>query len=120
MTVNLPVDPRTMPDGVVLILNIRYENQTSDKVWPYAALKARGRWFLTGGDSPTDAGWGAVESWLRRSGRKLVSVEVQTGTKTIWPEPVGIVVQDQVDPGTQDEGYYGDDSPGPKIDTPQA
>lgn len=94
MTVKLPIDPRTVPDGVVLILSVRYAPREGDRVNPtiyqHAALKARGRWYLTGARAPQDAGWGGVEAWLKRDNRELVSVEIQTGTRTIWPEPVAM------------------------------
>ena len=123
MSVTMTLDPRTMPDGVVLVLSVRYENQTSDKVWTYAALKAGGRWFLTGANTPTDAGWAAVERWLERDNREMVRVEILTQSRSIWPVPVDaaspdpIIVPEETEP---EEPYYGDDSPGSKIDTPQA
>lgn len=97
MTVKMSLPPRTMPDGVVLILNVRYKpSEEGDRVNPtiyaHAALKSRGYWYVTG-SGPQAAGWGAVESWLQRRGRELVSVEIQTGTRTIWPEPVEVAVQ---------------------------
>lgn len=98
MTVKLPIDPRTMPDGVVLILSVRFTadgSQRNPTIYQHAALKARGRWYLTGARAPHDAGWPAVEAWLRRDNRELVSIEIQTGTRTIWPEPVAMAVQDQ-------------------------
>jgi hypothetical protein len=87
------LNPRTMPDGVVLILNVRYRAEEGDrqnrKIYSHVALKADGFWYLTGSRAPQVAGWGAVENWLNRDNRELVSVEIQTGSRTIWPEPVG-------------------------------
>lgn len=87
MNVKMALNPRTMPDGVVLILSVRYENQTTDKIWAHAALKSGGRWFLTG-SAPNDAGWTAVENWLERDGRQLVRIEILTQARSIWPVPV--------------------------------
>lgn len=83
MAVKIAVDPRTMPDGSVLSLGVRYEGQTSGKVWTYLALKTGGRWFLTG-SGPSDAGWGAVERWLERDGRVLVHVDRLTRDVRLW------------------------------------
>ena len=100
MTVKLPIDPRTMPDGVVLILNVRYAPQEDQRanptIYSYAALKSHGFWYVTGSRAPQVAGWGAVEAWLERDNRELISVEIQTGTRTIWPEPVGVVAQEDL------------------------
>jgi hypothetical protein len=89
MTVNTTFDARSLPDGTLLVLNVRYQahvdQRTDPTIYQHAAIKTRGRWWITG-SGPQDAGWGAVERWLSRDGRELVSVEVAT-TQTIWPEP---------------------------------
>lgn len=100
MTVKLPIDPRTMPNGVVLVLNVRFTPQEDQRdnptIYSHAAIKMSGRWYLTGSRAPQDAGWGAVEAWLGRDNRELVSVEIATGARTIWPEPVGVAVQNDL------------------------
>lgn len=59
-----------VPDLTVLLIGIRYENQTSDKIWTYALLKAGGLWYATGtGRVPQAAGGPAVERWLAAEGR---------------------------------------------------
>jgi hypothetical protein len=101
MDVKMALDPRTMPDGVVLVLSVRYENQTTDKVWTYAALKTGGRWFLTG-NAPSDASWAAVERWLERDSRQLVRVEILTRALSIWPVPVAAASPDLTKPHPMD------------------
>ncbi len=90
MIVNVKPDFRVMPDGALLVLNVRFRphdgEQANHKVYAHAALKAGGRWYVTG-SGPQGAGWGAVEAWLRRDNRELVSVQVATGARTIWPLP---------------------------------
>jgi hypothetical protein len=97
MTVKMPIDPRTMPDGVVLVLNVRYAPQDGQRanptIYSHAAIKMSGRWYLTGSRAPQDAGWGAVEAWLGRDNRELVRVEIATGARTIWPEPATVAVR---------------------------
>jgi len=93
----LPLNPRTMPDGVILILNVRYsspDGPVNGTIYSHAALKSGGFWYLTGSRAPQVAGWGAVERWLERDGRDLHSVKIMIGTKTIWPEPVEVAVAD--------------------------
>ena len=89
MTVKMPIDPRTMPDGVVLVLSVCYRPNEGEKpnptIYEHAAIKSKGFWHLTG-SGPSAAGWGAVERWLERDNRELIRIEIQTGTKTIWPE----------------------------------
>jgi hypothetical protein len=75
-----------VPDGTILIMGIRYESQTSDKVWTYVLLKAGGLWYFTG-NGPTAAAWGAVERWLAKDGRRVVSVRAVTETVPIYPSP---------------------------------
>ena len=77
-----------VPDGTVLLMGIQYEGQTSDKVWTYALLKAGGLWYITGnGKAPVAAGWGAVNRWLERDGRVVLSVRVATGWADLYPVP---------------------------------
>lgn len=85
MTVNLPFDPRST-GNFLLVLNVRYEPQDGERgnptVYAHAAIKTRGRWYVTG-SGPQDAGWSAVERWITRNNRTLVSVEVAT-TQMVW------------------------------------
>jgi hypothetical protein len=77
-----------VPNGTILIMGIQYENQTTDKVWTYALLKAGGLWYVTGnGQVPTAAGWAAVERWLAKSNRRVVSVRAVTETVPLYPSP---------------------------------
>lgn len=77
-----------VPDGTIMIMDIQYESQTTDKVWTYVLLKAGGLWYFTGNaGTPTAAGWGAVERWLAKDGRVVVSVQVVTETVPIYPSP---------------------------------
>ena len=93
MNVKLAIDPRKAPDGVILVWHIQYDRQEGGSADPltytYVMLKAGGLWYVTGaGRVPVAAGWGAVEKWLGRDGRQPVRVELVTGQRTIWPEPV--------------------------------
>lgn len=77
-----------VPDRTVLLIGIRYEGQTSDKVWEYAWLKAGGLWYGTGnGRVPTAAGWGAVERWLAADGRRVLYVDHLSPSARIFPLP---------------------------------
>lgn len=79
---------RAMPDGALLVLNVRFRpkdgERANPRVYSHAALRAGGYWYLTG-SALQGAGWGAIESWFRRNNRELVSVELATGARTIWP-----------------------------------
>lgn len=97
MTVTFTLDPRTMPNGVVLVLGIRYDRELEENsrgranplVYTYAALKTGGLWYFTGsGKVPTAAGWGAVERWLDKDGRKLEFVKILMEARLIWSKPV--------------------------------
>lgn len=82
------LDDSKVPDLTVLMIGARFENQTSDKVWTYALLKAGGRWYVTGsGKVPTDAGWGAVANWLERDGRIVQWVRLMTGGAELYRLP---------------------------------
>lgn len=87
------LDDSQVPDGTVLLFGVRYVDsetgsRASSKVFEYAALKAGGRWYLTGtGRVPQDAGWGAVARWLDDPTREVVSVRTVTGTVEVWPTP---------------------------------
>lgn len=90
------LDDRQVADGTILILGIRYvdpDNQNGpgasrSKVFTYAALKAGGRWYLTGtGRVPQDAGWGAVARWLDDPTREVVFVDTVTETARLYPAP---------------------------------
>lgn len=117
MTVKMALEPRTMPNGTLLVLGIRYlpgsepggetRGRVNPTVYTYAALKTAGLWYLTGsGKVPTAAGWGAVERWLERDNRKLEFVEIATGSRRIWPEPVAA-----------DSNEIGPDDRGTDLDT---
>ena len=108
MTVKITPDPRIMPNGVVLLLGVRYDftdrpggdtrGRTNPTVYTYAALKTAGVWYVTGsGKVPTAAGWGAVERWLERDGRVLVSVDVLGLPRRIWPEMLTAAKLDEPD-----------------------
>lgn len=98
------LDPRKMPNGVILVFSIRYagdqpggntRGRTNPKIYDYAMLKSGGLWYVTGaGQSPQAAGWGAVEKWLTRNGREVVRVEIVTGQTTIFPVAVAEATQD--------------------------
>jgi hypothetical protein len=112
MTVKMTLDPRTMPDGVILALHVRYGAEEGDRpnptIYTHAAVKSAGFWYLSGSRAPQIAGWGAVERWLEKDRRELVRVEILTRRRTIWPEPVA-VVQDEIDPGTEPSYYLSAD-----------
>lgn len=79
-------------DLTVLLVGVRYENQTSEKIWTYALLKAGGLWYATGtGRVPQAAGWPAVERWLAAEGRIVEWVRVLRDAVVLYeraPEPV--------------------------------
>jgi hypothetical protein len=91
MNVNLPFDPRSTPDGVILILHVQYENQTqrnpqAAQTYTYVLTKAGGLWYTTGaGRVPQAAGWGAVEKWLERDGRQVIKIERVTCKEQVYP-----------------------------------
>ncbi len=98
------MDPRKLPNGTVLFLGISYASarpreldmrgldmrgRTAPKIYTYAALKQAGAWFFSGsGKVPQDAGWGAVEHWLERDGRKLEWVKIVTALEDVYPAPL--------------------------------
>jgi hypothetical protein len=96
MNVTMTLNPRTMPDGVILVLSVRYlpgEGETPNpRIYSHAALKSGGYWYVTGASGPHMASWSAIERWLGRDNRELVRIEMATGARTIWPEPVGEAV----------------------------
>lgn len=87
------LDDTQVPDGTILVFGIRYANldgpgASRSKVFEYVALKASGRWYLTGtGRVPQDAGWGAVARWLDDPTREVVSVRIVTETAQLYPPP---------------------------------
>jgi len=93
MNVKFTLNDRAVPDGTILLFGIRYdpgpESAGSPTTYTYAALKAGGLWYLTGGSGrvPTAAGWGAVARWLEREGRTVEYVELVTGQRRVWPLP---------------------------------
>jgi len=82
------IDNAMVPDGTVLLMGIRYEAQTSDKVWTYALLKAGGLWYVSGSGAPTAAGWTAINRWLERDGRIVLWVKAATSWAEVFPSPV--------------------------------
>jgi hypothetical protein len=91
MNVTMDLNPRTMADGSILVLSVRFrpeeDSPENPTVYAHVAIKARGFWYLTG-KAPQAAGWGAIEGWLRRENRELVKVEIVTQTSTIWPSAI--------------------------------
>lgn len=99
MTVKFKLNNAKVPNGTILLFGIEYDRdeeptpdatrgRTEPKVFTYAFLKAGGLWYVTGsGQVPTAAGWGAVERWLERDGRRVVSVELVTEKRRVWPVP---------------------------------
>lgn len=97
MDVTFKLDSRKVPNGTVLVFGIRYERtddepggdtrgRTNPTVYTYAMLKAGGVWYVTGsGKVPQAAGWGAIERWLERDGRVVVSVQAATEMSQLWP-----------------------------------
>jgi hypothetical protein len=91
------MNPRALPNGTVLFLGISYEpgprvpdtrGRTEPKVYTYAALKQAGVWYFSGaGKVPQAAGWGAVEKWLEREGRKLEWVKIVSSLMDVYPVP---------------------------------
>jgi len=76
-------------DQTVLLVGIRYEMQTSDKVFTYALLKAAGLWYATGtGKEPQGAGWTAVERWLVAEGRIVEWVRVLADARPLYDRTV--------------------------------
>lgn len=91
MGVKFKLDSQKVPDGTVLVFGIRYEPQNPGQlanptVYEHVALKARGRWYMTG-SGPRDAGWGAIERWLEKDGRVVEYVNAMAQTVTLWPLP---------------------------------
>jgi hypothetical protein len=96
MTVKFKLDNKTVANETVLLFKIKYDDQVTDdpdqtrgrtnpKVYTYAMLKAGGLWYVTGsGRVPVAAGWGAIERWLEREGREVISVEAMTGKSLLW------------------------------------
>jgi hypothetical protein len=97
VTVKFKLDNRTVPDGTMLLMGIRYDQSAGAGGYPtgnpliytYALLKAKGLWYMTGGSGkvPTAAGWGAIERWLDRDGRVVEWVKVVTETLDLYPAP---------------------------------
>jgi hypothetical protein len=80
-----------VPNGTVLKMGVQYrypdlEEAAQEKVWTYVWLKAGGLWYGTGG-SPQSAGWGAVEHWLGKCNRHVVSIVVMTDGETVYEAP---------------------------------
>ena len=87
------LDDAKVADGTVLLIGAQYRNdegQLYPKVWTYAALKAGGRWYLTGtGRVPQDAGWGAVQRWLDDNRREIAWIKVATKLEPLWERVEG-------------------------------
>jgi hypothetical protein len=91
MSVKFKLKSAAVPDGTILLFGIRHEREPgadtgSPKIYTYAMLKAGGLWYVTGGNTPTAAGWGAIERWLDRDGRVVEWVQAVTQTAQLWPE----------------------------------
>lgn len=91
------MDPRKLPNGTVLFLGVSYggartadtRGRTEPKIYTYVALKQAGVWFFSGsGKVPQAAGWGAVERWLERDGRKLEWVKIVSALEDVYPGPL--------------------------------
>lgn len=85
--------PPKLPAGAVLILGIKYPDMlgAENKIFEYAFIKAGGLWYGSGtGKTPQQAGWGAVENWLGKYNRKLVSVKLVTATEEIYTGTVQV------------------------------
>lgn len=81
------LDDGNVPDGTILVISVRYPGSNSGREYDYAAMKAGGRWYLTGtGQTPQDAGWGAVQRWLTLNGRMVSRVRVATKLEPLWDE----------------------------------
>lgn len=89
------LDNRKIPNGTVLVFGIRYDREDDERpanptIYTYAMLKAGDAWYVTGsGKTPSAAGWGAVERWLARDGRVVVSVDVMGPPVRVWPKGAG-------------------------------
>lgn len=78
-------DASKLKNGTLLLIGVVYDRaqpggdtrgRATPKVYTYGLLKAGGVWYATGmGQTPQAAGWGAVERWLARDGRRLVWVK---------------------------------------------
>lgn len=81
------LNDRDVADGTILVISVRYEGSNSGREYDYAAMKAGGRWYLTGaGQVPQNAGWGAVQRWLTENGRQVSRVRVATGLTPLWED----------------------------------
>jgi hypothetical protein len=83
---NLILKPGDIPNGTTFRLGIQYRTgDRASKMFDYILLKAGGYWYMTGTGVPQMAGWGAIERWLRRDGRTLVSVDLLSYHQRVWP-----------------------------------
>ena len=83
--IHFKLDDKAVADNTLLLFGIRYAGSTSGKTYTFAALKAGGRWFLTGtGKTPQDASWAAVERWLNDRGRVVAWVKVAQHLEPLW------------------------------------
>lgn len=93
-------DTRTVPNGTVWTVGIRYNwasrqpgddpdatrGRTNPRVFAYVMFKAGGLWYVTGtGKVPVAAGWGAVMRWLGKDGREVVWVKAANGWEDVYP-----------------------------------
>jgi len=90
-------DGRKLPDGTVLQIGVEFTGARADTVsgrtipltYTYILLKTAGLWYATGtGRVPQAAGWGAVERWLDRDDREVVSIEHASNWDQLWPDPI--------------------------------
>lgn len=104
-------DASKLTNGTLLLIGVSYRNaqpggdtrgRVNPKTYTYALLKAGGLWYMSGtGQVPQAAGWGAVERWLGKDGRRLEWVKGthQDQLLDLWaaePEPTLDPVQESL------------------------
>lgn len=68
-----PVEPTPDEDGAnVVWFQVSYPN--SPVTYTYAAVQARGKWWLTGQDASTGRTWEQLLDWLDNKNAELVSM----------------------------------------------
>jgi hypothetical protein len=83
--IQFKLNDQDVADGTVLVISVQYPGSNSGRAYDYAAMKAGGRWYVTGtGKTPQDAGWGAVARWLTEQGRVVTRVRVATRLEPLW------------------------------------
>lgn len=90
------LDNAKVPNNTVLTMGIEYEGmgqtdldttrgRQTPKVFTYVFLKAGGLWYGSG-KAPQAAGWGAINRWLERDGRRVRWVRAATAWATVYGE----------------------------------